>query len=291
VSGAALVLVGALVLVACGSDSDPSASTTSATSTSTSTTTSTAAASRTENLGFDSLFMGHSFFRPFAQGMGFHGPNAGFPDHTQEVVVAGGANGAPEALWNDPVKRAQIQAVLDSGEVDLFGMTVHGAYPSLQGYRNWLDYALARNPDTRFFIAMPWLTNPASMDAATYSATWHEAHETRLHDAIDTLRLEHPGVDIYGIPYGQAAVELYDRFDAGLLPDVQTLVSGTGDAIFSDSFGHADDILVELGRLVWLRAIYGVPLSSYDHDPGYVTDLKAIADSIMDEHDPVYDAP
>ena len=197
--------------------------------------------------GFDSLFIGHSFFRPFAQGMSSHGPNAGFTDHTQDLVFAGGANGAPEALWNDPVKRAQIQAVLDRGEVDLFGMTVHGDYPGLDGYRNWLDYALARNPDTRFFIAMPWLPNPASMDAATYSATRHEAHETRLHGAIDALRLEYPGVDIYGIPYGQAAVELYDLFEAGHLPDVDTLVSGTGDAIFRDNFGHADDFLVELG--------------------------------------------
>jgi hypothetical protein len=234
--------------------------------------------------------MGHSFFRPFAQGMSFHGPNAGFTDHTQDVVTSGGASGAPEALWNDRTKRAQIQGILDSGEVDLFGMTIHPAYPSLEGYRNWRDYALARNPDTRFFIAVPWLTNPATMDATTYSATWHEAHETRFHDKMDALRAEFPGVDIYGIPYGQAAVELYDRFEAGLLPDVQTLVSGTGDAIFSDDFGHADDILRELGGLVWLRAIYGVPLSSYDYDPGYVTDLKAIADTIMDEHDPVYDA-
>ena len=99
------------------------------------------------------------------------------------------------------------------------------------------------------------------------------------------------GVDFYGIPYGQAAAELYERYDAGELPDVDSLVSGSGDAIFSDSFGHADDILVELGRLVWLRAIYGVPLSSYDYDPGYETDLLAIADAIMDEHDPAYNAP
>ena len=64
-----------------------------------------------------------------------------------------------------------------------------------------------------------------------------------------------------------------------------------GDSIFNDSLGHADDILVELGRLVWLRAIYGVDLSTYDYDPGYTVDLLAIADSIMDEHDPAYDAP
>ncbi len=241
--------------------------------------------------GFDSLFIGHSFFRPFAQGMGFHGPNAGFTDHAQDLVIAGGANGAPEALWSDPVKRAQIQAVLGTGEVDLFGMTVHTDYPTLDGYRLWFDYALAHNPDTRFILALPWLPYPATMDAATYSATWHEVHETTWHDTIDTLRSEYPGVDVYGIPYGQAAVELYELFDAGLLPDVDTLVSGSDDSIFNDNLGHADDILVALGELVWLRAIYGVPLSSYAYDPGYTTDLKAIADAIMDEHDPAYNTP
>jgi len=241
--------------------------------------------------GSDSLFIGHSFFRPFAQRMEFHGPNAGFIDHTQDLVTAGGANGAPEALWNDPAKRAQIQAVLDTGEVDLFGMTAHRDYPTLDGYRLWFDYALAQNPDTRFFLALPWLPYPATMDAATYSAAWHEVHETTWHDTIDTLRLEYPNVDIFGIPYGQAAVELYELFDAGLLPDVDTLLSANDDSIFNDNLGHADDILVALGELVWLRAIYGVPLSDYSFDPGYTTDLKAIADAIMDEHDPAYDTP
>ncbi len=46
-----------------------------------------------------------------------------------------------------------------------------------------------------------------------------------------------------------------------------------------------------LGRLVWLRAIYGVDLSSYACDPGYTVDLLAIADTIMDEYDSAYDAP
>jgi hypothetical protein len=162
--------------------------------------------------GFDSLFIGHSFFRPPAEGMAFHGPNAGFVDHTQQVISAGGADGAPEALWNDPAKRAQIQAVLDTADIDLFGMTYHPAHPSLDGYRNWLDYALARNPDTRFFIAIPWLTDPGTMSAATYSSTWHAAHDAIGHGLIDALRTEYPGVDIYDIPYGQAAVELYELY-------------------------------------------------------------------------------
>ena len=241
--------------------------------------------------GFDSLFIGHSFFRPFAEGMPFHAANAGFTDHTQDVVFAGGANGAPEALWNNAAKRAEIQGILDGGDVELFGMTYHPDYPTMTGYRLWFDYALDRNPDTRFFVALPWLPGPASYTAGQYSTTWHAAHEGSWHDFLDDLRAEYPSVDIYGIPYGQAAVELFELYDAGQLPDVDSLISGSGDAIFRDQLGHADDILVELGRLVWLRAIYGVDLSSYAHDPGYSVDLLELADAIMDEHDPAYDAP
>ncbi|GJM37896.1 MAG: hypothetical protein DHS20C19_12630 [Acidimicrobiales bacterium] len=241
--------------------------------------------------GFDSLFIGHSFFVPFANGMPAHAADAGFTDHTQDVVFSGGASGAPEALWNNAGKRATIQGHLDSGDVDLFGMTYHPTYPTLTGYELWVDYALEQNPDTRFFVAMPWLTNPGSFTASDFSAIWHAAEVAISHDIIDNLRAQYPGVDFYGIPYGHAAAELYELFDAGQLPDVDSLVSASGDAIFSDSFGHADDILVDLGQLVWLRAIYDVDLSSYDYDPGYTVDLLALADAIMDEHDPAYDAP
>jgi hypothetical protein len=240
--------------------------------------------------GFDSMFIGHSFFRPFAEGMPFHASNAGFSDHTQDDVFGGGANGAPEAMWNNVANRNEIQGVLDTGDVDLFGMTYHPTYPSMTGYYQWVDYALEQNPDTRFFVALPWGQNPGSGPASEYISNWHGNH-TLFHGIIDDLRAEYPGVDFYSIPYGQAAMELYELYDAGQLPDVDFLTSGSGDAIFTDSLGHPDEILVELGRLVWLRAIYGVDLSTYAYDPGYTTDLIAIADAIMDEHDPNYDAP
>ena len=98
------------------------------------------------SIGFNSLFIGHSFFRPFAEAMEGHAAAAGMTEHEQSVVFNGGANGAPEALWNNPSKRSDIQAVLDSGEVELFVMTYHPDYPTLIGYQNWIDYALEQNP-------------------------------------------------------------------------------------------------------------------------------------------------
>jgi len=239
--------------------------------------------------GFNSLFIGHSFFNPFALGMPFHAAQAGVVGHTQYTVFAGGANGAPQALWEDLVKRAEIQAVLDVGDVELFGMSFHGDFPTSEGYENWIDYALAQNPNTSFALALPWGTNPESTSAATYASDWLLGHSTGWHDLIDALRALYPGVEIYCIPYGQSALELRLLFEAGNLDDdVDFLVSAMGDAIYVDSLGHADDILIDLGQLVWLNAIYDVDLTTYTWDPGYVADLKGIAQSIMDAHDATY---
>lgn len=243
------------------------------------------------NTGLNSLLMGHSFFDPYSRRLPGHALGAGFDDHTQSRFFSGGDSGAPQALWENASKRTAIQAVLDGGDIDLFGMTYHPQYPTIEGYRNWVNYALQKNPDTRFFIGMPWAPVPGSTSSEDYENFWHQYHPAVAHAFIDTLRAENPGVDFYCIPYGQSAVELRSLFSAGNLPDVNTLVSSSGEGIFRDNFGHADPILVALGELVWLRAIYGVDLSTYAYDPGYDTDLKAIAQSIMDDHDPAYNAP
>ena len=243
------------------------------------------------NPGFNSLFIGHSFFKPFAVGMPDYVAAAGIAGHSQSVVFAGGANGAPQALWEDASKRASIQAVLNTGNVELFGMTYEPTYSTTEGYENWIDYALAQNPNTHFFVALPWLDRPGNYDAATYASTWLTAHATTWHDFIDSLRALYPGVDIFAIPYGQSAVELRNLLAADNLPGVPNLIGDAGDSIYVDAKGHPGDILRDVGRLVWLNAIYDVDLSTYTYGPSYgTTDLKAIAKSIMDGHDPDYDA-
>lgn len=241
--------------------------------------------------GYNSLFIGHSFFVPVAAAMDSHATAAGIEGHTQRTYFAGGAGGAPQAFWERESSRLAVQAELDTGDIELFGLTYHPQYPTSVGYVNWIDYALEQNPDTIVFIGYPWMFSPGSVDAATYASNWHGLHETDGHDLIDELRDEFPGATIYDIPYGHAATELYSMFEAGDLPDVDSLVrTSGGDGIFSDSFGHGDRILHDLAELIWLRAIYGVPLSTYV-DPGYETDLRPIADAIMDAHDPEYNAP
>ncbi|MDG2335218.1 MAG: hypothetical protein P8Q97_13415 [Myxococcota bacterium] len=241
--------------------------------------------------GIRALFMGHSFFRPFAEEMPFHAAQAGIVGHTQNVVFRGGANGAPEALWNDPVTRAEIQGYLDAGDVELFGMTVSADYPGLTGYINWFDYALAQNPDTRFMLALPWLGQPASYTASNYANAWHAAHAGPWHNLVDTMRALYPNVDIICNPYGQSGLELRLLFDAGNLPDITAVQGPAATSLHTDTLGHAGHILKDLGELVWLNVIYDVDLLTYNYNPPWTNDLKAIAQSIMDAHNAEYGPP
>ena len=240
--------------------------------------------------GFDSLFIGHSFFRPMAEEMAVLAPLAGFDAHTQEVVFSGGATGSPEGLWLQDTKRANIQAELDEGDIDLFGMTYHPDYPSLTGYVNWIEYALAANPDTIVFVAIPWITNPVNYTAASYAAALDVGYPAVAYPLIDSLRDAYPDTTIFAIPYGLSAGELYTRYADGELDDVTELVGSNGSGVFRDGFGHADQILEDLASLIWLQAIYGVDLAAFDAGYDWTVDLNTIASSILAEHDPAYDA-
>ena len=68
------------------------------------------------------------------------------------------------------------------------------------------------------------------------------------------------------------------------------LTGDAGEGLFRDykGHGHTDEILYDTMELIWLNAIYGVELDEYAYAPGYITDIKAIAKSIMDGHDPAY---
>lgn len=240
--------------------------------------------------GYNALLMGHSFFRPVAAGIPKHVDNAGIKGHTQQVIMSGGASGSPQGLWEQADKRAQIQAILDAGDIELLGMTYHPGYPSLEGYRNWVDYALAQNPDTKFFVALPWPTAPETMDFDTYESVLVNGHPLFHSAIIDALRAAYPDNDFFCIPYGESAVELYRLYDQGNLPEVDTLItSGSDLGIYKDQLGHPETMLVDLSQLVWLQAIFKVDLSTYDYEPGYITDLKTIASDIMARHDTAYD--
>ena len=239
--------------------------------------------------GMKVVFMGHSFFKPYAVLMPGYAANAGIAGHSQIIVFSGGSTGTPEALWNNASKKLAITNALDAGDVDLLGMTYHPDYPENTGYVNWIAYAQGKNPSTRFFIALPWIPQPSNYTDAVYSAIW-EGFKPSWYTFIDELRSQFPLTDIFSIPYGQSAVELREHYTAGDLPEITAMQGAKATSIFKDSLGHPGNVLIDLGILVWLGSIYGVDLTNYPHGPTYSIDLNPVAQEIIDDHDTNYNA-
>lgn len=238
------------------------------------------------------VLMGHSFFHPFFGPLRDDAKTVGFTSHTQTEFKGDGPEGAPISFWRNVNSASGIRSALDAGGITLLGMTY---YPlpdeedNLQGIRNWIEYALKKNSGFAVFIGMPWGTNPGSTDLIAYREPWNVAHE-KLHGFIDTLRKEYPQLDIYCIPYGQAGIQLKELYEQGNLADVDAFTGSWETSIFTDGLGHSGKILVELGSLIWLRAIYGVNLKEYDYQTPYTIDLAALADKILNQHNHYYDA-
>ena len=251
--------------------------------------------------GYNTLYMGHSFGKPFADRLTDFAENSEIDGHSQDAIQRGDSEGSPQALWNNEEAKLEIQGILDSGDIDLLIMICCSkdliATRSDSGITNWIDYALSKNPNTKFALALPWLTSPQGKyaNAAEYANTWHKLHEKIWHTLIDELKKRYPETEIFCIPHGRAAIELRSQFEAGTLDDVDAMISNDGNAIFRDSLGHPDRILLDLGTLVWLRSIYDVDLSVYPvgHHPKelligntiaqYQIDLRGIAEAIVDE--------
>ena len=128
-------------------------------------------------------------------------------------------------------------------------------------------------------------------DAEDYADTWHEAHDTAWLSLVDSLREAYPDNEFISLPYGQSALELRTLFEAGNLPDVDVLTSNVNDSstendvgIFVDDKGHADEILVDLGTLVWGSVLYDIEPANDFASTDYETDLASIATAIVDEH-------
>ena len=241
--------------------------------------------------GYTAVMMGHSLFFPYYSVFDTRAKQAGFVDHNQFTFGSAGPTGLPINLWNNPEMSTEIKNALDTNDVTLFGMihAVRELDPNRDGFKNWIDYALRSNESINIFIGLPWLPKPGSYDAEEYEAHYGSDHAD-AHQLIDYLREEYPGINIYCIPYGQASVELKKMWEAGELPDIPTQIGDPNTSLYCDEVGHPGNILLELGTLIWLKAIYGVDLNEYDYGASFSVDLKMIATEIMNSHDHEYDS-
>ena len=241
------------------------------------------------------LYIGHSFGRPFARELPSFVEMAGIDNHVQEIVFRGGPNGSPQSLWEDPKVRVEIQDILAEGDTDLLIMICCSenfleSRQSDWAVENWIDYAVSVNPDTDFALALPWPDYPEDYENnEAYSERIIEAHASAWHPFIDDLRELYPQSEIESIFHGRAAVELRGLFESGSLPEISKMTSKRPPGLFTDRKGHAGQILLDLGTLIWLGTIYDIDMNDFPvselkiNGESYETDLLGMAKEILND--------
>ena len=239
---------------------------------------------------YNVLYIGHSFGRIFAQTLEDYAHSTGFDDHAQYIEMSGGASGAPDALWADDGHRKNIKAYLDTGEIDVLIMIccsiefIETGAQSDEAIWNFTDYALENNPDTRIGLALPWKDYPSDYDNATdYRNNSDETYEA-WKSLASNLSSDYPGADVFTFHHGAVAYELREMFESGGLEgDIEKLTGSKETSIFTDYKGHAGDLMIDTGTLIWLHAVHAVDPMTMPEFTQWEIDIRQIAKTIIDE--------
>ena len=247
--------------------------------------------------GQNMLLMGNSFFRPYAERFSELALDADFLEHRDTIVMRGGVYGTPIGLWTTEDTNTEIKQILDSGSIDILGMTWYfNENNPTSGFSEWIEYALQNNPSIKIFVHIPPIDFPADWQQTAEDYGYNNIRDLYGYlvsdlthkSVIDQLREIYPSTEIFTLPTGWATFDLVDQYENNLLLDDISLFGSYDDSIFRDTKGHQGKIVVNTGALIWLDGLYGVNLRTNDSDTGFNTDLHTIAENIMDLHDPDY---
>jgi hypothetical protein len=265
--------------------------------------------SQDESTGYNMLLIGNSFFKPYADHLNNLAFEANLIEHSSVIVKRGGELGRPINFWNDSntEEHQLIKSTLDQGNIEVFGMTsgydIDSENPT-EGHSAWIQYALQKNPNIIIFIAIGSFDFPNG-DSNSTRPNWdtfssdngfnsiqefydYYINEVIHKEIVDKLRDEFPSSKIFSIPTGWATKNLAQmKIDNELLDDI-SMVGPKSSSIFTDEKGHQGQIVIETGTMIWLSSIYNMDLSSFNYDTGFITDLHAIAQDIIDSHDSNY---
>ena len=239
---------------------------------------------------YNVLYIGHSFGRIFAQTLEDYAHNAGITNHSQFIEMSGGASGAPDALWEDDGHRKNIKAYLDTGEIDVLIMIccsiefMETEFQSDAAIWNFSSYAVETNPGIRIGLAMPWKDYPSDYEDGTEYRNQSDVAYNSWMNLSSNLSTDFPSADVFSFHHGAVMYELRDMFEAGELDsDVEQLTGDSKNSIFTDKKGHAGQIAIETGTLIWLHAVHGVDPMEMPEFTQWDTDIRVIADSLLDE--------
>lgn len=231
--------------------------------------------------GANGLFIGQSFFVPVAEAFDDAAQRGGFADHALDTVFAGGANGSPQALWENETQRQAIEQKLATGEVALFGMTIGEVSEDNPGefYALWIDLALGYNPSTKIFIGFPYLQGGPNKTSDAYDLEITEGGDN-FFPVVQGLRDFYPDTDIFYSNYGKVLSQMKAEYEAGGLEDITALVD-TQSGLFTDGgAGHSGPMGEHIAALVWAELLYGADTETLV-DPAYnADDVLRIASDI-----------
>tara|TARA_B000000609_G_scaffold153511_1_gene142073 strand:+ start:746 stop:2005 length:1260 start_codon:yes stop_codon:yes gene_type:complete len=238
---------------------------------------------------YNVLYIGHSFGRPFASQMESFASMVGI-EHNQSIVFSGGDSGSPEELWDDLEHRTDIIEILDGGSIDALIMIC--CSPSWQAdygmsdddaVWNFTSYALEQNPNTRIGLAMPWEDFPLQYDNASEHRDLTDRGYNMWKNMANRLSGDFNNADVFTFYHGEAIYELRHMFEEGTLSDVDQLIGPSENSLFTDQKGHAGKIAIDTGTLLWMAAIHNVEPTSFPMFSDWQTDIRMIAQDIIDE--------
>ena len=209
--------------------------------------------------------------------------SAGIDGHEQRVVFRGGANGTPQAMWENPEVQALIKEQLNDGAVDIVVLICCSEELSQTDFQrdqaivDIVDYALARNPETRFRLAMPWSRSPHTYATAADHRAGTDAAYPRYQLLAESVSAASGGAEVSAFYHGAAVYEIRSRFENGLIPELTALIGPLSSSVFTDETGHAGSMAKDAGALIWLNALYEINPLDLPRMNAYDVDIRAIA--------------
>jgi len=238
---------------------------------------------------YNVLYIGHSFGRKFAELLEDYAHTAGETSHAQYIEFSGGESGSPGLLWEDDKHQANIKAFLDTGEIDVLVMICCSpefiqTLDTDQAVWNFTDYAVDKNPNVRIGLAMPWKDFPGEYDNASEYATNSTLDLMPYWENLSQeLSADYPGTEVFTFHHGALAYEMREMFESGDLEgDTERLQGPRATSLFTDEKGHAGDILVDTGTLIWLHAIHGINPMTMPEFTQWEVDIRQIAKDSID---------
>jgi hypothetical protein len=233
--------------------------------------------------GLNCLFYGHKFLTPLAEAIGPVAEKAGITDHKMTPFVKSPHDGAPGVavqMLSVPEKGPdggkELRALIETEKFDLLGLTYHQHETGqFRHYKEWFEYALARNPEAQLLIHLPASADAVRRDLDRLNKTGDAVRDRFYATVVVPMRKAYPGKKIHFWYSGRVDTEMRRRFEAGELPKVPQLVGERG--VFSVPGGYPGPFLQDLQGLILYSLIYDVELPKKMTGQEGKLDLNALA--------------